>query len=444
MCWDSVCFYLGLIDQLSTLTLNVDIEWKPNVFSSSSIKDNASLIQLASESRIALFQLALFKGHTVDEILPGDLKAILENPDIVKVGVSILSDCTRLKKYLGIEARGLIELSHLHKLVKYSATEPRLVNKHLVSLARQVEEHLFLPLSKGAVRESDWSKELNYEQVAYAASDAYAGVRLYDILESRRKQMRPKPPRPAFAELKLPIILPKRRRENALSAEAKQSVLDSDDSQDYLTAAEDPLDDLEEESEQLSGVIDALEADVASTIQKMRETRLERWDDSAVISYPTLPDIDAGTAQPTESPMSSGEALESEVESSPESMGPEVRIAELWTSDYLARNVGSGQSRPGTSTRKISSTRLRAYHLWHHQGLEVTRIATLLRNPPLKQSTVSSYVLDAITWENLAFTTERLRALLQEMPIYVVERRYGATLRRLDRENSRHLHGTKE
>ncbi|OCL06559.1 ribonuclease H-like protein, partial [Glonium stellatum] len=187
--------------------LGFDIEWKPNASVKDGIRGNASLIQLASEDRIALFHIALFKGDTIDELLPPTIKRIMECPDITKAGVAIKGDCTRLQKHLGIQSRGMLELSHLHNLVKFSATEPTKVKKTLVSLARQVEEHLQLPLAKGDVRQSDWSKALLYDQILYAASDAYAGFRLYDVLEAKRKKLEPTPPRPEYAELNAPVRL---------------------------------------------------------------------------------------------------------------------------------------------------------------------------------------------------------------------------------------------
>ncbi|KAK3077155.1 hypothetical protein LTS18_011073, partial [Coniosporium uncinatum] len=124
-------------------------------------------------------------------------------------GVAVKADCSRVTEYLGVTVRGIMELSHMHKLVKHSTSEPRKVDKRLVALAKQVEEHLQLPLSKGEVRGSDWSLPLNHQQVVYAASDAYAGLRLFDVLEAKRLALDPVPPRPGFAELGLPIQLAK-------------------------------------------------------------------------------------------------------------------------------------------------------------------------------------------------------------------------------------------
>ncbi|KAI8935930.1 hypothetical protein NX059_007437 [Plenodomus lindquistii] len=188
---------------LGEKVVGFDIEWKP-FGSPSSIKQNASLIQLACEDRIALFHIALFEGTTVDALMPPSLKAVLESPTILKVGVAIKGDFSRLAKFLGIQAQGVFELSRLHNLVQWYEVDPKQVNNKLVGLAAQVHQHLQLPLYKGepldddpstssSVRESDWSLGLNLSQIHYAAADAYAGFRLYDTLERKRTHLKPTP-----------------------------------------------------------------------------------------------------------------------------------------------------------------------------------------------------------------------------------------------------------
>lgn len=147
--------------------LGFDIEWKPQATAKEGIKKNIALIQIASEKRIALFHVARFRCQdTVEDLVPSTFKYIMQTPRITKVGVSIKADCTRLSRFMEIESRGIFELSHLYKLVKYSPSNASAVDKRLVKLATQVEEHLGLPLFKGQdVRASDWSADLTYQQV---------------------------------------------------------------------------------------------------------------------------------------------------------------------------------------------------------------------------------------------------------------------------------------
>lgn len=165
------CRSKATTERIAQLFLNeeivgFDIEWKPQASATEGVKKNVALIQLASEERVALFHIARYwEDEKSDDLVAPTLKKIMESTKITKVGVSIKADCTRLRKFMGIDSRGLFELSHLYKLVKFSPVNVKMINKTLVSLSRQVEEHLHLPMWKGEVRSSDWSQELNYEQI---------------------------------------------------------------------------------------------------------------------------------------------------------------------------------------------------------------------------------------------------------------------------------------
>ncbi|KAJ5987049.1 hypothetical protein N7451_011414 [Penicillium sp. IBT 35674x] len=210
---------------LDSKVIGFDMEWKAQASAWDSIQSNLSLIQVANEERIALFQIALFKpGQTLKDLVAPSLKQLLESPDITKVGVSIKADATRLRKYLGVEARSIFELSHLFKLVKYGLTQPKLVNKRGVNLSDQAEEHLGLPLEKSEdVRCGDWTRPLNYRQVQYAATDPYACICLFNVMDQKRQAMDSIPPLPAHAELNLPIVLPPREKEPIASSPVDES-----------------------------------------------------------------------------------------------------------------------------------------------------------------------------------------------------------------------------
>ena len=182
--------------------LGFDIEWQPEAHKNMGIKKNVSLVQLAAEDRIGLFHIALYPKDDAHDLVAPSLRTIMEDASITKVGVAIKADCTRLRKYLKIDSHGIFELSHLYKLVKFSSSNNfKLINKRLVSLSVQVQDHLHLPMYKGGdVRGSDWSQPLQMDQIVYAASDSYAGVHLFDTLEIKRKELDPTPPRPYNAE----------------------------------------------------------------------------------------------------------------------------------------------------------------------------------------------------------------------------------------------------
>jgi len=144
--------------------IGFDIEWMAQAKATDPIKRNISLIQLASEERIALFHIAIYpRAKTIDDFVAPTLKKIMESPEITKVGVAIAGDATRLRKHLNIQCHGLFELSHLYKLVKSSQGGGK-VDRRLVSLAQQVKEHLGLPLLKGDVQTSNWGRDLDHAQ----------------------------------------------------------------------------------------------------------------------------------------------------------------------------------------------------------------------------------------------------------------------------------------
>ncbi|KAL8675354.1 MAG: hypothetical protein Q9168_000311 [Polycauliona sp. 1 TL-2023] len=167
------CRSLETTERIARLFLNesvigFDIEWKPSATVKDGIRKNVALIQLASEERIALFHIARFsKEDNIESLVAPTFKAIMESSSIIKVGVFVKGDCTRLRNHMSIDSHGLFELSYLHKLVKFSLTDVKKINRRLVALAKQVEEHLMLPMSKDEnVRASDWSEELNYQQIS--------------------------------------------------------------------------------------------------------------------------------------------------------------------------------------------------------------------------------------------------------------------------------------
>ena len=146
--------------------IGLDLEWKAGVTAQEGIKRNVSLIQMANEERIALFHIARFAGQESADLVSPTFKEIMESPDILKAGVAIKGDCTRLRNHLDVHCRAQFELSYLYKLIKFHAGETVKMNRYCVGLAQQVQEYLQLPLLKGEVQTSDWwSKDLNLSQV---------------------------------------------------------------------------------------------------------------------------------------------------------------------------------------------------------------------------------------------------------------------------------------
>ncbi|KAI1438772.1 ribonuclease H-like protein [Xylaria sp. CBS 124048] len=345
---ERVCQYF--IDEK---VLGFDMEWVADSSRHDGVRKNVSLIQLASPSRIALFHVALFPQD--DDLVSQTFRTLMQDPDIMKVGVNIKGDATRLRKFVNIESRGLVELSHLYRLVTYCRSgEHHKINRKLVPLAIQVQDYLHLPLFKGQdVRSSNWSSPLNMNQVKYSASDAYAGLQLYATLEHHRKQLDPCPPHPHYAELNMAIRLAKKA-----DVVPEASVVDE---ANVVDEADMPID------EDMMG-IEREEVTVVNKRTRVRATTKR-----------------TPVARPQDS---------------------RVEIAEDKANAYLLAN-------PGT---RLTLAKLRAYYLFHHYDLQVTTIAELLRDPPLKQVTVANYILAAVQSGHLPVDPVRLRQVTELMP----------------------------
>jgi hypothetical protein len=144
--------------------LGFDMEWMSYANRSSGPRQNVSLIQIASPSRIALFHIALFSK---DDFVAPTFQKLMEDPKVSKVGVNILADATRLRKVLGVNMAGVFEVSHLYNLIHYCrARRPGSVPKTAVSMGKQVKDCLGLPIYKEeTVRSGNWMLPLSSHQL---------------------------------------------------------------------------------------------------------------------------------------------------------------------------------------------------------------------------------------------------------------------------------------
>ena len=126
-------------------------------------KANApALVQLATEKKVYLIQLSKLPFGSY-------LTEVLSNPHILKVGVGIRFDMRQLGKIYPFEPAGLVDLGLVAKFNKISAQGLRTLAAHLLGLR----------ISKTA-RCSNWEQpELSQKQIAYAATDAWIGRRIY-------------------------------------------------------------------------------------------------------------------------------------------------------------------------------------------------------------------------------------------------------------------------
>ncbi|KAF9535507.1 ribonuclease H-like domain-containing protein [Crepidotus variabilis] len=173
--------------------LGFDLEWRPT-FVKGQPENPAALVQLANENTIMLIQITAMREF------PSKLVEVLANPEIVKAGVGIQSDASKLFNDYRVQMRNCVDLTLLAKTVdnarwagKYSAP---------LGLARLIESYEYKLLPKGNITRSNWEAYLTTKQqecqsyfilgrVALvrglpsdAFNDAHAGYILYRRLEA--------------------------------------------------------------------------------------------------------------------------------------------------------------------------------------------------------------------------------------------------------------------
>lgn len=364
---------------LNQKVVGFDIEWMADTNRYGGPKQNVSLIQLACEERVALLHIAVYAKDHVSALVAPSLKKLMEDPTITKVGVAIKGDCTRLRNHLSIHSQGLFELSHLYRLVKFSK-DPKQVNKKLVSLANQVQEHLHLPMFKGTdVRSSDWSKKLNMDQITYAAADSYAGLQLFDVMDLKRQALDPTPPLPYHAELDLPIRL-----------------------------AEGVVSDTEEAAEEQEEPEEIASPALPSTSRKARTPKLPKSE----IELESDSDSDSDSAfepsQDLPTPQTSPTTRSKTPSKSTAPKHPLLLAAEQETNTYRTKTATS------TLPHRATAANLRAYFLWNlNPDLTIPEIAGIMRTPALQTATVAGYILEAVKLESFEYEKERVREVFK-------------------------------
>ncbi|MEB0139276.1 MULTISPECIES: 3'-5' exonuclease [unclassified Undibacterium] len=150
--------------QLSAATiLGFDTETKP-VFNKGQHNDGPHLIQLATEQRAFLFPVSA--GSDVAQV-----KAILEAPQILKVGYGLADDLKYLNSKFAIVTANVLDLSRAMR-----------ENKHGDMGAKSaVAKFLGMQMSKSKkTSTSNWAQRpLTERQMLYAANDAQVALLTY-------------------------------------------------------------------------------------------------------------------------------------------------------------------------------------------------------------------------------------------------------------------------
>lgn len=150
--------------------MGFDCEW----VTVSGARRPIALLQLASHKGLcALFRLCNLKS------IPKGLRELLENEDILKVGVASIEDASRLSYDYGV---GVASTFDLRFLTIHAKRKPE-------GLAKLSKSILNIELDKNwRIRCSDWeAKELTNIQIDYAAKDAIVAVEIFKKLSNEIK-----------------------------------------------------------------------------------------------------------------------------------------------------------------------------------------------------------------------------------------------------------------
>lgn len=149
---------------LQQTVLGFDTECRP-CFKKGESHDIA-LLQLATEHCAYLFRLNLFKPTPL-------LLSLLSAESVKKVGVAVADDIKGLQKLGSFKPQGFIEIAEIAK--KHKIKQLGLRSLAAILLGKRVSKTAQL---------SNWeAKQLSEGQLTYAATDAWAGLKLFQSFE---------------------------------------------------------------------------------------------------------------------------------------------------------------------------------------------------------------------------------------------------------------------
>lgn len=135
--------------------------------------------------RVCLVQISvgqvcyLFRLNKIQE-LPACLRELLEDPNLVKVGLSTQDDFKNLRKWCeDLQPRGFIELQNLVK--NYGIADMSLAKIYALLFGQKLSKRQRL---------TNWeADQLSMKQQAYASLDAIACVEIYEALMCQGKKI---------------------------------------------------------------------------------------------------------------------------------------------------------------------------------------------------------------------------------------------------------------
>jgi len=146
------------------VVLGIDSETKPSFVKGKSHK--VSLLQVATDTHCFLFRLNLIG-------FPKVLIDLLENPLIVKVGLSLKDDFLAMHRRVSFKQQNCIELQEFVK--PFGIQDKSLQKIYAILFGHKISK---------SQRLSNWEAEtLSPSQQLYAATDAWTCLKIYNLLQ---------------------------------------------------------------------------------------------------------------------------------------------------------------------------------------------------------------------------------------------------------------------
>ncbi len=157
--------HLALKELALCSEIGFDTETKPSFRKGA--RHKVALMQLSTHDRCYLFRLNKIG-------ICSELKNLLQNPQIIKVGLSVHDDFHALSRTENIEPQGFVDLQQLVK--KFGFTDISLQKIYAIIFGERISKSQRLP---------NWEADsLTGAQQAYAALDAWACLKIYDYLQA--------------------------------------------------------------------------------------------------------------------------------------------------------------------------------------------------------------------------------------------------------------------
>lgn len=152
----------------SQRVVGIDSETRPSFTKGQSYK--VALLQISSEECCFLFRL----NHTG---LTQTIIALLENPSVIKVGLSLRDDFMMLRKRAHFKQQACIELQDY--VNAFGIQDKSLQKIYAILFGEKISK---------SQRLSNWETDvLSDAQKLYAATDAWSCLKIYNLLESLKQ-----------------------------------------------------------------------------------------------------------------------------------------------------------------------------------------------------------------------------------------------------------------